>query len=359
MRLTRGLALLAFVLLLVVGCGGSSRRNCSPVVVRALPAAGHPVNAAGMRTSQQIVESRVKEMGVKSPQVAIHGDELVIQYGGAPNVDEFAHVAGTPGQLQIFDLEPSLERPTVNAEQQPTPLPSVYKLLEAVQSRADTGTPQAYYLFKTNASHSLLHGPASSVRQLVWSYTGGKQPAHTVVLKVPANTTLVRCAGTTSCPGAGSNGTSTAGSYWYLFNGAPALTGKDLVESGVTANVDQVTGQPIVTLQFTKHGSNEFRRITEAEYNRGRVNAGQAGRLGATNQTTIAAYAGHNAIVLDGELEETPYIDYTDPSLSQGIFGNAQITEPNRITAKDTALILKTGAPPYTFMEARPGGCVP
>jgi preprotein translocase subunit SecD len=180
-----------------------------------------------------------------------------------------------------------------------------------------------------------------------------------VVLKVPAKTELVRCAEalTGGCPGAGSNGTSTSSTYWYLFNGSPALTGKDLVESGIAAEVDANSGRPIVTLQFTRRGSQAFRRITEAEYNRGRVNAGQAGQLTATNANIIASYAGHNAIVLDGQLKETPYIDYTDSSLSQGIVGNAQIVEPSTSVAKDTALILQSGSLPYTFEQVAPAGC--
>ena len=112
-----------------------------------------------------------------------------------------------------------------------------------------------------------------------------------------------------------------------------------------------------MTLQFTHPGAQAFRRITEAEYNRGRINAGQVGRLGTTNQTTVAAYAGHNAIVLDGELKETPYIDYTDDQLSQGIVGNAQITEPSTSAAKDLALILQTGSLPDTFVQVKPAGC--
>ena len=104
-----------------------------------------------------------------------------------------------------------------------------------------------------------------------------------------------------------------------------------------------------MTLQFTRHGSQEFRRITQAEYDRGRVDAGLAGRLTAQAANVISRYAGHNAIVLDGRLEETPYIDYTDPVLSQGIVGNAQITEPNSAAANRTALVLQTGSLPYSF----------
>src|SRR5436190_207595 len=136
---------------------------------------------------------------------------------------------------------------------------------------------------------------------------------------------------------------------YYLCTLPPAMTGTALVDSGTDADVAPSSGSSIVTLQFTGHGSHEFKRITELEYNRGRLNAGQAGQLNATDQNTIATYAGHNAIVLDGELQETPYIDYTDSTLSLGIAGNAQITEPNADAAKSTALVLQSGSLPYTF----------
>ena len=125
-----------------------------------------------------------------------------------------------------------------------------------------------------------------------------------------------------------------------------------------SADVDPNTGQPIVTLQFTGHGSQEFKRITRAEYNRGLVNAAQAGRLNTHgDQAIISRYAGHNAIVFDGQLEETPYIDYTDPALSQGIVGNAQITEPNPSEASRTALVLQTGSLPYSFQQVGHTSC--
>ena len=309
-----------------------------------------------MHIAQQVVEDRVDEIGVASPSVAIHGDELVVEFGGTHAPPDVAKTIAITGRLEMFDFEPSLEPPSVSANQQPTPVPSLYKLLEPVQSRAEKAPPRAYYLFAT-PSHSVVLGPAPTTKQLLSPYKDGKRPAHTVVRKVPANTEPVWCAGAV-CPGAESDAASASGKSWYLLRLPPAVTGKDLVESGTRATVDANSGQPIVTIQFTHNGSQGFRRITQAEYNRGRVNAGLAGQLQTANQNMVATYAGHNAIVLDGRLIETPYIDYTDPALSQGIVGNAQITEPSTAVAKRTALVLQSGSLPYTLEQVKLSGCV-
>jgi SecD/SecF fusion protein len=350
------------------------------VVLRAIPDKGQQINATQMQTAQSIIESRVNKIGVASPNVAIQGgDEIVIQLAGVNDPAKAAKIVGTTGKLQMFDFETSLASPTVAGNQQPAPLPSLYSLLTQVKNEASKGSPQGYYLFKTvtqpvktkvkgktvtklKTFHSIVQGPAPNRKQLLLPYKSGKQPADTVVMRVPANREPVFCkvTATNGCPGAGQNGTSQNGKYWYLFksypvsthpDGPPQLTGNDLVESGITADVDPNTGQPIVTLQFTHHGSDQFKKITEAEYNRGRLNAGQAGQLNSTDQNTIATYAGHNAIVLDGQLVETPFIDYTDSTLSQGIVGNAQISEPSAKAAQRTALVLQSGSLPYTFQQ--------
>ena len=192
----------------------------------------------------------------------------------------------------------------MTGSQQPLPAASLYSVLEPVQREANKGTPQAYYLFKTSTSHPVVEGPAPNLHQLFLPYKGAKRPPDTQVLKVPAGREPVQCKGMQNCPGAPKSGAS-----WYLLKLPPALSGKDLVESGIAKTVDPNTGQPIVTLQFTHAGSQAFRRITQAEYNRGRVNAGEAGQLAGASPSVVNRYAGHNAIVLDGVLEETPYID--------------------------------------------------
>ena len=147
----------------------------------------------------------------------------------------------------------------MTGNQQPAPLPSLYSLLSAVQKEADKGTPQGYYLFKTvkkkvtekvkgknvtktQTSHQLIQGTppfgALTLKQLLRPYKDGKQPPNTQILKIPANREPVWCQGVGNCPGAGVNGTSKDGKYWYLFKYKPSFTNK----AGVTSSTR--TGRP-------------------------------------------------------------------------------------------------------------------
>jgi SecD/SecF fusion protein len=377
-------ALVGVVLLIVPGSPihkkptlGLDLQGGLEVVLRATPTTqGQKIDQAQMQTAQQIMTQRVDKLGVTSPNVALQGgNEIVIQLAGVHDPAKAAKIVGTTGQLQMFDFESNLASPTVQGNQQPAPYPSLYKLLTAVKKDAAKGSPQFYYLFKTvehkvtskvngkkvtktRTFHTPVQGPEISRKQLLLPYKHGKQPKGTEILEVPANREAIWCKVSSGCLGAGANGVSKSGKYWYLFkyfpkraDGPPELTGKDLVESGIRQDVDPNSGQPVVTLQFTNRGSKQFQHITQLEYNRGRVNAGQAGKLGVTDQNTVNQYAGHNAIVLDGQLEETPYIDYTQASLADGIVGNAQITEPSSKAAASTALVLQSGSLPYTFTQ--------
>ena len=148
---------------------------------------------------------------------------------------------------------------------------------------------------------------------------------------------------------------SSNGMYWYLFKLPPALSSSDLVESNISVGYDQNSAQPQVTLGFTSHGAKEFQAITKAEYERGQLVAGLHGSAGQLNQ----AYVQHSAIVLDGKLQATPYIDYTDSILSLGIAGGqAVINNMGSIqAANNLALVLQTGSLPYRLVQvsAKPG----
>jgi SecD/SecF fusion protein len=357
---------------------GLDLRGGTEVVLKAIPDKGQTVNAAQMQTAQQVMINRVDSIGVASPNVAIQGgNEIVIQLAGVHDPAKAAAIVGKTGQLQFYDFEGDLLPPTI-ANGVPAPFGSLYDLLKPMQGQAKKGSPTAYYLFRTTTktstvkkkvkgksvtthkkttTHALLQGPDPTQKELLSSF-GGKLPHGDEILAVPHGKAVVACpAVKTGCIGAGSNGTSKDNTYWYLFrfqpnaakNPSPALTGKDLNESGITADTDPNTGTPEVVLAFNGHGAKEFQRITKLEYERGNQVAQLAGSAGKFSQN----YAQHNAIVLDNVLRSTPYIDYTNNQLSLGISGGgATISNMGTMqAAKDLALVLQSGSLPYNFKQ--------
>jgi preprotein translocase subunit SecD len=311
-----------------------------------------------MQTAQQIMVNRLDKLGVPSPNVTIRGgNEIVVQLAGIHDPANAAKIIGSTGTLQFFDFEKDLVPPSVSGSGRPQPMASLYSVLKQLQGQAKKGSPEQYYLFgskkqTTTIKHARLAGPDPQLHDLLLPYKG-KQPAGTEILKVPAHREVVG---------------STSGKAWYVFkyfptsaahpDGPPEITGQDLNESGISADTN--SGQAEVLLSFKKHGAHEFQAITKAEYVRGRIKAGEAGVLNDTNPHTVVQYAGRNAIVLDGVLESTPYIDYTDPILSLGIAGgSARITMGTGgvKAAKDLALVLQSGSLPYTFQRIGHSSC--
>jgi SecD/SecF fusion protein len=356
------------------------------VVLKAVPPKGHTLTADDMNRSISIMENRINKLGVSEPEIRKQGnDQIVIQIAGIHDPAAAAKLIGKTAQLMLFDFENDLTGPSKDLNGNPVATPSLYDLLTQVQKQAAKGSPESYYLFhtkvvqvkstkkvkvkgkngktttvtkpatKSELKHSLVkeaNNPASTLTDLLKPF-GGKVPAKDAILKVPAHTIVVSCQTATGCLGA--SAVSPGGSYYYLMeyfpnrtgNTIPEMTGGDLVLSGTRADFG-TNGGPIVTLQFTNHGSSEFQKITRDEAQRGQTKYDLGGKQG--DPTT---YAQHFAIVLDGQLESTPYIDFKQNP--QGIAGpNAEIDlgQGGSITeAKNLALILQTGALPVTFQQ--------
>jgi len=330
------------------------------VILKAVPDRGQTITAAQMQTAQQIMVHRVDSIGVASPNVALQGtDEIVIQLAGVHDPAKAAAIVGSTGKLQFFDFEKDLASPTVDSNGDPTPYPTLYALLTdpKVKSEAAKGTPETYYLFgtktkkKTTEKNVLLAGPDPTQKQLLAGY-GGHKPSGSTILGVPANREVV--SGPASTGSTHPVKRSPDGTYWYLFNyyptrpnGPPEITGSDLDESRISSDISQTDGQPEVLLGFTGKGGRAFQEITKREYERGQFRAGLKG----SSNIYSDAYGQHNAIVLDNKLQATPYIDYTQSSLSLGIpGGNATIGQMGSTkAASDLALVLQSGSLPYTF----------
>jgi SecD/SecF fusion protein len=341
------------------------------VVLKAVPEKGQgPVTSDELDKSVSIMQSRINKLGVSEPEIRKQGkDQIVIELAGVHDPAKAAALIGKTAQLQLFDFENDLRTPSVDANGNPAPSTSLYELLKQVQSAK--GPPEAYYLFHnksvtkkatkkgakptTTVKHSLdRRSPAPTLKQLLKPF-GGKVPKGAEVLKVPAHALVVTCPALSGCLGASS--ASTTGNYYYLMkyfpdgtgpNGTsiPEMTGSDLVLSGTRADFG-TNGSPVVLLQFTGHGSNQFQKITKAEAQRGQLRYNAAGRPG--NPTN---YAQHFAIVLDGVLESTPYIDFQqNPDGIPGPNAEIDLNGGSFQEAKDLALVLQTGALPVTFQQ--------
>lgn len=360
---------------------GLDLRGGLEVVLKAVPPKGHTLTQEDLDRSVSIMQDRINKLGVSEPEIRKQGrDQIVIQLAGVHNQAAAARLIGKTAQLQLFDFERDLVPPSIDANGNPVAQPTLYGLLAQVQREAARGSPEAYYLFrnktvttttaptsgkskgkpveKTKVVHSLLAGPATTKAALLQPYRG-KQPPDTTIMAVPAHRTVVRCLVTTGCLGAGAAGVSPTGTYYYLLkyfpdraaDPIPEMTGGDLVLSGTRADFGQAN-QPVVLLQFTGHGSKVFERITREEWERGRTRWQLAGSPSIDPNNN--PFVQHFAIVLDGELRSTPYIDFTNSSLQGGIAGGAEIDMGQGGSfqeAKDLALVLQTGALPVSFQQ--------
>ena len=346
------------------------------VVLQAQVPKGRKLQPSDLDRSVSIMQNRINKLGVSEPEIRKQGsNQIVIQLAGVHDPAKAAAIIGKTAQLWLFDFENDLVDPSRSAQGQPVASPSLYDLLKSVQADAAKGAPESYYLFKTKTvtkttkptkkgakpttskivKHSLV-GQADTLNGLLNSQAG-KVPKRMEVLKVPAHRVVVSCAAKTGCLGA--QAATASGSYYYLMkfypngqpNGGPAIpemTGSDLVLSGVNADYGQA-GTPIVTLQFTNHGGNQFGKITKDEAQRGQTAWELAGKPGGT---AYQNYAQHFAIVLDQQLESTPYIDFKQfPSGIQGNNAEIDLNGGSIGEAKDLALVLQTGALPVSFKQ--------
>ena len=194
----------------------------------------------------------------------------------------------------------------------------------------------------------------SCCRQVVERRAKGKLPKGWKIFGVPPKS-CSPAASAVVCPGVNVENPTT--NFFYLARSGkfmnsqgesfevPEMRGGDLKLSGTRQDFDTTTGQPIVTMQFTKDGAKKFGDITNAEADRGKALYNISGGGGDPGNTFQ-----HFAIVLDREIKSWPSIDWEQyPNGISGTNG-AQITGIGDLTeAKNLALVLQTGALPVTF----------
>jgi SecD/SecF fusion protein len=330
------------------------------VVLKAVPPKNQQVTSDAMNTAISIMRNRVDSLGVSEPEIRKQGNnQIVIELAGVHDPAKAAKLIGTTAQLQFYDLEVDATGPSSDGQGHVIADPNLYHLLQQVQSDAKNGTPSAYYLF--DAKHRVNGAAADSRAHLLAAHPKlkGKLPKGWTVLAVPQHMTAVSC---TSTPTNGCIGAQKpTGNSYYLFkyypqragNAIPEATGKDLSNGAISAQVgtQPSEGNAFVQLGFKHEGNAKFLAITQREAARGQAGADAAGQGSASDQATVGRFAQHFAIVLDGKLQSTPFIDYKqNPNGIDPSIGGAIISNINSIgEAKDLALVLKSGALPYRF----------
>ncbi len=333
------------------------------VVLKAVPPKNQQVSSDGMDTAISTMRNRVDSLGVSEPEIRRQGnDQIVIQLAGVHDPNKAAQIIGTTAQLQFFDLEADTVSPSNDGAGHVVATSSLYKLLSQVQDEAKKGTPTQFYLFDKHKK--LIAGPADTQAKLLDTpKLKGKVPKGATVLKVPENRIVIACeqTATNGCPGVQQG--DIASNYYYLFkyypdravNPIPEASGKDLNNGAISAQIGTQAGQgnAFVQLGFKSEGNKKFHDITRAEATRGSIAANAAGQGSSNDPNVVQQYAQHFAIVLDGKLQSTPYIDYKqNPDGIDPSGGGAEISNIASIgEAKDLALVLKSGALPYKFQQ--------
>jgi SecD/SecF fusion protein len=339
------------------------------VVLKAVPPKGHNLTAEDLDRSIEIMRKRIDKLGVSEPEIRKQGsNQIVIQLAGVHDPATAAKLIGKTAVLQFYDFEADVTGPSVaGGVLHPTPVAkgSLYDLLSDPATRllANKGEAEQWYLFDNK--QIVRAGPAPTRDKLLANQIvrkskakgglGNHVPKDWKILTVPANTVAVSCdnvAGNcpTQVPGNAKKG-------FYLLknhdakdfpnNPIPEMTGSDLKLSGTRADIDPQSNGPVVLMQFTGKGKKIFHEITRREAQRGSLG-------GDCSQGTPPPNVQHFAIVLDNEIQSTPYIDYCrNPDGIPGDNG-AQIDmgSGGLGDAKRLALVLQTGALPVEFQTA-------
>ncbi|MDQ2909841.1 MAG: protein translocase subunit SecD, partial [Actinomycetota bacterium] len=330
------------------------------VVLKAVPPKNRTCDASCMERSISIMRSRIDKLGVAEPEIRKQGkNQIVIQLAGVHDAGKAAQIIGKTAQLQFFDLEVDVVGPSSDGSGGVVASGRLFDLLKQVQLDTKKGPPTAFYIFKEKTK-KLVAGPEDARQKLLGTPRfKGKVPKGLVLFAVPPKMAVVSCATATGCPGVSQ--TTTATTVYYLFkfdpdnatDPVPEATGGDLKLSAISADISTSGQGNVVRLGFSGEGAKKFHDITRNEAIRGAAAANAAGQGGANDLGTVTQFAQHFAIVLDGDLKSTPYIDYKqNPDGIDPTGTGAEVSNINSFgEAKDLALVLQTGALPVKFEQ--------
>ena len=306
-----------------------------------------------MQTAQQSCVNRVNKLGVASPNVARPGQRRDRHPARRhPRPGKAAAIIGSTGTAAVLRLREGSRAADRQRSGSPTPYPTPLQPAQAVAGPGEEGHPpgRTTSSARRRRSRQTVKGKKHDDDDQARGSAGRRPNAEAAARAVQAASKPhghedPRVPATPRARhGAGHRRGSAAGeglAERHVLvplqvlrrrapNGPPEITGKDLNESGIS-RLDPTTGQPEVHLGFKGHGGRSSRRSRRTSTTAASVAAGLNGS--PAQRPEPCQYAQHNAIVLDGKLQSTPYIDYTDSQLSLGIAGERGISSMGRSSA--------------------------
>ncbi len=320
------------------------------LVYQAKPTKAVPtVTGEAVDRSIEIMRDRVDQLGVAEPEIQRSGtDQIIVSLPDVKNADEAQQQVGTVAQLYFYDWEKNvlgkdLKPDPGNAEVtgggaagQAGCFPKYDAVARAARRPAmpdqNTSSGAQFYLVN-DKTRKVVDGPQETQAALLADLPGKKVPTDQRVREIKEGTVVVR-----GEQPEGNNATER--DCYYVLNDDFALRGTDIknpeqqFDSGPGGS-----GQPNVTFEFSDKGRQIWQKVTREIAERGQANF-------LPGQDPVSA-SQHFAIVLDGEVISTPYIDFQrnpdgiDARTGSEISGGFTIKSAQRL-----ANLLKTGALP-------------
>ena len=304
----------------------------------------------------EIIRDRVDAFGVSEPEITRIGEDGIAT--SLPNVqdaDRAADQIGTTARLYFYDYEPNiLARPGADrGDPAASPFNRLYDAVEFASEREGecvgdecTTSGPTYYLFDSD-SLELIGGP-SEERGDLFIRSDGEQPENSEIMEVQQGTVVLSTPAPTDDPVTEID-ESDAPTQYLVLRDRPALSGDEI------ENPEQATdqgGAPVVTFEFTDAGQAAFQDVTAEISQRGADAFFQAAGIPGSQATPEEAeqFSESFAIVLDGEIQSAPIINFAEnPGGIDGRTG-AQISGNFTVQqAQELAEILKIGALPVNL----------
>src|ERR687897_2029869 len=105
------------------------------VTLQAVPPPNRPLQKSDLERSVEILRDRIDRLGVAEPEIRESGDDQIsIGLPGVSNPERVIEILGKTAQLELYDLQKNLQRPSIDSNGFPVATPTIFQLLAGQQA---------------------------------------------------------------------------------------------------------------------------------------------------------------------------------------------------------------------------------